>query len=102
MTCSSQCLAVSLMHAVVDAHRQQRMLAQLAISERVPGSDYVSSPVSTACWVGESGDIFATGHASGDVGVWGVPKSEPGLASAHANTGLSQAQPLHACARKAR
>ena len=32
-----------------------------------------AGPATCACWVGYSGRIFATGHASGEVAVWALP-----------------------------
>lgn len=32
-----------------------------------------AGPVSGACWVGNAGDLLATGHERGDVLVWKVP-----------------------------
>ena len=32
-----------------------------------------AGPATCACWIGPSGRIFATGHASGEVVVWALP-----------------------------
>jgi len=46
-----------------------------------------AGPATCACWVGPSGRIFATGHASGEVAVWALPP-EPKDAGARDCTGI--------------